>query len=72
MSWLKNHIKNRPNYALSIPAVLCFMQFLSELIDIIKTRTFDSNAITQLLSSADGFESVVLFIIMLVLKTKNK
>jgi len=33
---------------------------------------FDSNTLNHLMSSADGFETVVLCVIMLALKDKNK
>ena len=72
MKWLRDYIKNKPNHALSVPAILCFVQFLTNLWEIIKTGVFDSNAMNQLLSSADGFEAVVLFAIMIALKNKKK
>jgi hypothetical protein len=72
MKWLREYIKCRPHHALSIPAALCFIQFISNFYKIIFNREFDTNTFNQLLSSADGFESVLLFIIMLVLRDKNR
>jgi hypothetical protein len=72
MKLLRDYIKNKPTHALSVPAILCFIQFLTNLWQIIKTGVFDSNAMNQLLSSADGFEAVVLFAIMIALKSKKK
>ncbi len=68
----REFLKNNTQFALSIPTILCFVQFIYEIIEIIKTRQFDSNALNQLISSANGFEAVCLFIIMLVLKEKKK
>ncbi len=72
MKWIYEYIKNKPNHALSIPAVLCFIQFITSIFDILSTGVFDNNVLNQLLSSADGFEAVLLFIIMLALKSKTK
>lgn len=72
MRRLKSYIKSKPNIAISVPALLCFLQFIINLFEVFETGIFDSNVMTQLLSSADGFESVVLFAIMLALKEKKK
>ena len=67
----KEFLKDNPSFALSIPALLCFAQFIYEIIEIIETRDFDYNALSQLASSANGFEAVCLSIIMIVLKNKR-
>jgi hypothetical protein len=72
MSKLREFFNDNPNIAISIPAILCFIQFVYEVIEIIETRDFDANAFSQLCSSANGFEAVVLFGIMFVLKRKDK
>ncbi len=69
---VKRFIKKNPASALSVPAILCFVQFIMNAIEIAETGVFDKNAMNQLLSSADGFEAVCLAIIMLVLKDKKK
>lgn len=72
MKWLKGYLTNNPHVVISVPAILCFIQFIMSLWGAIRTGIFDSNTINQLLSSADGFESVVLFVIMIVLKNKKQ
>lgn len=64
--------KENPNLAISVPTLLCFVQFSYEVFEIIDTGVFDSNAFNQLVSSANGFETVCLCFIMLVLKSKKK
>ena len=72
MKNIRDYIKSKPNHVISIPAILCFIQFITNLWNVIKTGDFDGQAMTQLLASADGFEAVVLCIIMLALKDKKK
>lgn len=72
MKRLRSYIKNKPTHALSVPAVLFFIQFVMNLFQVFKTGVFDTNAMNKLLSSADGFETVVLCVIMLALKKKSK
>ena len=72
MDWLKKLLRNNPNVAISVPAILCFVQFVTDVVEIFKTHEFSSAMLNQLVSSANGFEAVCLFIIMLVLKGKNK
>lgn len=72
MNKLRKYIKSKPELAISIPTILCFIQFTTDLINAIKSGFIDSNTMTQLLSSANGFETVVLVIVMMVLKDKQK
>ncbi|MDE1829561.1 MAG: hypothetical protein KGI25_04495 [Thaumarchaeota archaeon] len=72
MKWLREYLKTNPHVALSVPAILCAIQFLMSLGGAIRTGIFDSNTINQLLSTADGFETVVLFVIMVALKNKKQ
>lgn len=72
MKYFRVYIKKNLNVALSIPAILCAIQFIMSLYGVIKTGVFDMGTMNQLLSTADGFESVVLFIIMIALRKKNK
>ena len=71
MKRIKEYIKSSPNAVLSIPAILCFIQFSISVYDIFSTHTFNLDALSGLLSSVDGFETVVLCIIMLALKRKK-
>jgi hypothetical protein len=72
MHRVRELLKNNPHFAISIPTILCFVQFVYEIIEIVKTGKFDSTMLNQLISSANGFEAVCLFVIMLVLKDKKK
>lgn len=58
--------------ALSVPAVLCFITFITNLIKALSDGNIDTNELHALLASADGFETVLLFVVMLVLKDKKK
>ena len=72
MRRLRNKIKDKPHLALSVPTVLCFISFVTNFIAAIKDGNIDNNELHQLLSSANGFETVVLVVIMFVLKDKKK
>ena len=72
MDKLRKKIKSKPHVALSVPTVLCFISFITNFIAAMKDGNLDSNELHHLLSSADGFETVVLIIIMVVLKDKKK
>ena len=71
MNVLREYIQSKPHHVLSVPALLCFIQFVTNLVDVFRTGVFDGRVMNQLLSSADGFETVVLCIIMLALKHKK-
>ena len=72
MDKLRKYLKERPHVAISVPAVLCFLTFVTNLITALKDVNIDSAELHQLLSTADGFEAVVLFAVMLALKDKRK
>lgn len=72
MEWLKRFLKEKPHVAISVPAILCFITFCTNLYAALTDGKIDANELTTLLSTADGFESVVLFIVMLALRNKNK
>lgn len=72
MKSFHDYIKTKPHHIISIPAILCFIQFIINLWGVIKTGNFDSQTMNHLLASADGFEAVSLGIIMLALKNKKK
>lgn len=57
---------------LSVPAILCFITFITNLISALKDGNIDTNELHALLASADGFETVVLFVVMLLMKDKKK
>ena len=72
MNRLLDYLSNNAHTAISLPTVMCFVQFVYDLIDIFKSGHFDSAAFGQLVSSANGFETVVLCMIMMALKKKTK
>ncbi len=72
MKKLKNKLKDKPHVVLSIPVVLCAITFVTNLIAALKDGNIDGAELHQLLSTADGFESVIMLIIMFVLNNKNK
>jgi len=72
MDKLRKYLKEKPHLAISVPALLCFMTFITNLIAALKDGNIDSSELHQLLSTADGFETVVLFALMLALKDKRK
>lgn len=72
MEWLRLLLKNKSHVVLSAPALLCFITFCTNLYSALSDGKIDSNEFSALLSTADGFESVVLFVLIMVLKDKNK
>lgn len=72
MGKIRDKLKEKPHLVLSVPALLCFVTFITNLVASLKDGNIDSNELHQLLSTADGFETVVLVIIMLALRDKKK
>jgi len=62
--------KNAPALV-GMPALLCFFTFLTNFYQAIKDGNIDAQEYHTLLTYADGFEAVVLFIVMLALKEKK-
>jgi hypothetical protein len=71
MKKLFDYLKENSAVALSVPTVLCAVQFAADVITVLKTGHFDNALLSQMMSSANGFETVVLFAIMLALKNKK-
>lgn len=67
----RKKIRSNAHVALSVPAVLCFISFITNFIASMKDGNIDSAELHQLLSSADGFETVLLVIVMFVLHKKK-
>lgn len=72
MAKIRKYLKSKPHIAISVPAVLCFVTFITNLITAFQDGNIDGNELHQLLSTADGFETVVLFMVILVLRDKKK
>jgi len=72
MRKVKSYFKKKPHMVLSVPTILCFITFITNFTKALSDGNIDGNEFHSLLASADGFETVVLFILMLVLKDKKK
>lgn len=72
MKRIKKYIRAKPHHILSVPAMLCFLTFITNLFASLKDGYIDAHELNQLLTTADGFETVILVIIMVVLKDKKK
>lgn len=71
MEWLRELIKSKPHVVLSMPAILCFVTFILNFFTAVSDGKIDANEMTTLLGTADGFETVVLFVVMLALRNKK-
>ena len=71
MDWLKQIIKSHPHFAISIPMLLSCASFFGNLFTALSDGQLDGNELHQLLSSANGFETVLLIVIMVALKGKK-
>ncbi len=72
MKKIKQLLKDKPNHAIFVPAILCCVTFITNLVVSLKDGVISATEYHQLLSMADGFEAAILFIVMLVLKDKKK
>ena len=66
------NLKDKIHLAIGAPAVLCFITFITNLVHALSDGNIDSAEMHSLLASIDGFESVVLFAAMYVMKKKEK
>jgi len=65
-------MRDKPHVVISIPALMCFITCIINFISFSRDGVIDSNELHQLLSTADGFETVVLVAIMFALSYKQK
>lgn len=72
MKKLLELLKKNPHAAVSAPAILCFITFCTNLRTALSDGNIDANEFSGLLSTIDGFETVVLFVVMIVLKSRDK
>lgn len=72
MNWLKELIKKNPFAALLVPTGLSGFSFFGSLLASISDGNIDGNELHELLSSANGLETLLLVIIMVALKVKKK
>jgi hypothetical protein len=71
MKRVKKLFKNKPHIVLSIPAILCAITFCTNLYSALTDGKIDANELSNLLATADGFETVVLFFVMVALRNKK-
>lgn len=67
-----DHLKSKLHLVLCVPALLCLLTLTVNLVHALKDGYIDSNELHILLASADGFETILLIIVMFALKDKNK
>lgn len=74
MDWLtsiKQLVKKHPHLAISVPTLLSCSSFLGNLFTALSDGHLDGNELHQLMSSANGCESLILIAIMVALKQKK-
>lgn len=74
MDWLtgiKQIIKNHPNFAISVPTLLSCASFFGNLFTALSDGQLDGNELHELMSSANGCESLILIAIMVALRQKK-
>lgn len=72
MDFIKDILKNKPHVVISVPAILCFITFCTNIYAALTDGKIDANELSTLLGTADGFETVVLCAVMIVLKNKKQ
>jgi hypothetical protein len=72
MQKFKDYIKKRANTVIAIPAWLCFITFIINFVAAMRDGFISSEELHQLLTTADGFETVVLFIVAFVLRDRKR
>lgn len=71
MDWIKL-IAKYPLLALSAPACLSLVQFIAHVIVALDDGRIDSAEFHSLMSSASGFEVIILGVLMIVVKKTRK
>ena len=72
MRRLRTLLKNKTHVTLSVPALLGFVAFITNLIAALKDGVIDDTELHNLLTLVDGFETVCIVIVMLALGEKKK
>ncbi len=71
MDKLIQSLRKKPHIALSVPTLLCAITFVTNLVQALSDGVITDGEYHRLLTTANGFETTVLFILMLVLKDKK-
>lgn len=72
MDDLRKILKSKPPVAIYVPLLLSFIAFTMQFITTVCSGHMSTDDMNQLMKNADGFETVVMLCIMLVLKNKKK
>lgn len=65
-------LKNKADLVISVPAILCFITFTTNLIHALKDGNIDEVEYHRLLATADGFETILLFAVSIALRSQKK
>jgi hypothetical protein len=71
MEWLNNFVKKHPIVSLIIPTSIGGLSFFGNLFIALSDGTIDTNEFHQLMSSANGFQTLLLLIVMGALRIKK-
>lgn len=72
MDWFNDLIKRYPHFGLLPAAVMGVVGFVGNLAIALSDGELDGNEIHQLLSGANGAETILVLLVFLVLKSKSK
>jgi len=72
LNYIKDAIKGNPHLAVAVPAVMSSISFVTNLLTALSDGVIDDTELHQLMSSANGIEMLVLFLIMIALRDKKK
>lgn len=72
MQWLNDLIKKHPFKALLLPTGLSGLSFIGSLAGSLSDGNIDGSELHDLLSSANGLETLLLMVIMVALKQQKK
>lgn len=71
MDWLKQFVKSNPILSLIVPTSVSGFSFIANLVNALSDGQIDSNELHNLLSTADGFQTVLLLLIMFAFKERR-
>lgn len=71
MDWIRL-TKDNPTWALAITAIISLVQFSAHIVVALDDGQIDSVELHSLMSTADGFQAILLAIVMTSLKKKGK
>lgn len=71
MSKTKKKGVNKPRVAVTLLAMLSFVSFISNILEALKDGHLSATEFGNLMSSAEGFESVALVIIAIIWKKRK-